>query len=58
VFDRENGFSLGNIEMKLFILFITLLPGALAFAAGEGPQHYDSTRHWVGMSAIAIFVIA
>ncbi len=42
---------------RLFSLFLLFLPGA-ALAMGDGAERLDLTGHWVGFTAIAIFVIA
>lgn len=44
--------------MKWFVLFITLLQSAAVSASTVVSQRYDLTQHWIGFSAIAIFVIA
>ncbi len=42
---------------RLLLLPLLLLPG-LALAASHGGEHLDLTRHWVGIAAIVIFVLA
>jgi NhaD family Na+/H+ antiporter len=40
-----------------FLLPLLMLPG-LVLASGDGAQTLDLTNHWVGLTAIAIFVVA
>ena len=44
--------------MKWFIFLVMLLQSAVVSATSDTSQLYDLTQHWVGFSAIAIFVIA
>ncbi|MCU7924106.1 MAG: sodium:proton antiporter NhaD [Candidatus Thiodiazotropha sp. (ex Dulcina madagascariensis)] len=45
--------------MRFFAtILISLFPPSLALASGQGGNHFDLTDHWVGFTAIAIFVIA
>ena len=47
-----------NLLMKLVaVMFMTVLPGFVQ-AAENGGQPLDLTGHWVGLFAIAIFVLA
>ncbi|MCU7850412.1 MAG: sodium:proton antiporter NhaD [Candidatus Thiodiazotropha sp. (ex Lucinoma kastoroae)] len=39
-------------------IFISLFLPSIAFATGGGEDHLDLTNHWVGFTAIGIFVVA
>ncbi len=43
--------------LRLLLIPLALLPGLAAASAG-GESHLDLTRHWVGITAIVIFVLA
>ncbi len=46
-----------KMKQLLFILLTAMMPG-LAFASGAAQETIDLTNHWIGYTALAIFVLA
>ena len=43
---------------RLLVPLLLMLSPALAWASGGGGERLDLTAHWVGFTALAIFVVA